>query len=124
MKRTLNCLIVLVITAMAMVSCLPDDDDVFDETLLYGRWKSGTAYYRFDEGGTGKTWDTSDGVDETDEGGDLTWTLVRSDLTIIRITTTTGSGVPHTYTVIQLNTTTLKLNDGFETVTYTKVNED
>lgn len=41
MKRTLNCLIVLVITAMAMVSCLPDDD-VFDETLLYGRWKSGT----------------------------------------------------------------------------------
>lgn len=124
MKRTLNYLIVLVITAMAMVSCLPDDDDVFDETLLYGRWKSGTAYYRFDEGGTGKTWDTSDGVDETDEGGDLTWTLVKSDLTIIRITTTTGSGVPHTYTVIQLNTTTLKLNDGFETVTYTKVNED
>jgi len=33
MKRTFNYLIALVITAIAMVSCLPEED-VFDETLL------------------------------------------------------------------------------------------
>ncbi|MDD4490010.1 MAG: lipocalin family protein [Paludibacter sp.] len=120
MKRTLNCLIVLVITAMAMVSCLPDDD-VFDETLLYGRWKSGTEYYRFDEAGTGKNWDTADSTEE-DEGGNFTWTLVKSDLTIIRLQTMGGDGVPHVYTVIELTPTILKLNDGFDTKTYSKVN--
>ncbi|MDD2284816.1 MAG: hypothetical protein PHQ11_05375 [Paludibacter sp.] len=123
MKRTFNYLIALVITAIAMVSCLPEED-VFDETLLYGRWRSGVAYIRFDEGGAGKEWDLTPGKEtyEDDEGGEMTWTLVKSDLTIIRITTTTGSGVPHTYTVIQLTSTTLKLNDGFGTITYTKVN--
>lgn len=120
MKRTFNYLIALVITAIAMVSCLPEDD-VFDETLLYGRWKSGTEYYRFDEGGTGKNWDTVDSTEE-DEDGNFTWTLVKSDLTIIRIQTMGGDGVPHVYTVIELTPTTLKLNDGFDSKTYSKVN--
>lgn len=123
MKRTFNYLIALVITAIAMVSCLPEED-VFDETLLYGRWKSGVEYIRFDEGGTGKEWDLTEGKEtyEDDEGGELTWTLVKSDLTIIRIQTMGGDGAPHVYTVIELTPTTLKLNDGFDSKTYSKVN--
>lgn len=123
MKRIFNYLIALVITAIAMVSCLPEGD-VFDETLLYGRWKSGVEYIRFDEGGTGKEWDLTEGKEtyEDDEGGELTWTLVKSDLNIIRIQSN-NSRVPHTYTVIELTPTLLKLDDnGFETKTYSKVN--
>ena len=113
MKRTFNYLIALVITAIAMVSCLPEED-VFDETLLYGRWKSGVEYIRFDEGGTGKEWDLTFGQEtyEEDEGGEMTWALVKTDLTIIRILNITGNGVPHNYTVLELTPTTLKLNDG------------
>jgi hypothetical protein len=123
MKRTFYYLIALVITAIAMVSCLPEDD-IFDETLLYGRWKSGVEYIRFDEGGTGKEWDLTEGKEtyEDDPGGELTWTLVKSDLNIIRILSN-NSKVPHTYTVIELTPTLLKLDDnGFETKTYSKVN--
>lgn len=120
MKRTFNYLVAFVIATIAMVSCFPEKND-FEETLLHGKWHSGTEYYRFDKGGTGKTWDTVDS-NEDDEGGNFTWTLVKADLTIVRITTTTGGGIPHTYTVIELNATTLKLNDGFTTKVYTKVN--
>ncbi|GAB1415100.1 hypothetical protein MASR2M117_05060 [Paludibacter sp.] len=119
MKQKINYLLALMFIAMAMVSCTPEDD-IFDETLLYGKWKSGTEFYRFDSDGKGKNWDASE-TNEDDKGGNFTWTLVKADLTIIRISTTTGGGVPHTYTVKELASSTLKLDDGFETKTYSKV---
>ncbi|OJV39192.1 MAG: hypothetical protein BGO29_02980 [Bacteroidales bacterium 36-12] len=120
MKQKINYLLALVFIAIAMVSCMPEDD-IFDETLLYGKWKSGTEFYRFDSDGKGKNWDAAE-TEEDDEGGSFTWTLVKADLTVIRITTTTGSGIPHTYTVLELTSSKLKFNDGFEDQTFSKVN--
>lgn len=120
MKRTFNYLLAFVIAAMAMVSCLPEED-FFDEGLLIGKWRSGTEYYRYDDGGTGVSWDTSDDVTE-EEGQAYTWTLERSELTHIHVVTV-GGGVPKVYTVTQLTTTTLKYKDDFNnTFSFVKVN--
>jgi len=119
MKRLFNFLPVLFLVAVFFTSCLPEEE-VFDENLLIGKWRSGTEYYRYDAGGNGKTWDTSDDVTEEDPGGDFTWTLVKSELTHIHIIEMGGS-VPKVYTVTELTATTLKYEDDFDSYTYTKV---
>ena len=123
MKRTTFYLLSFVITVFAFTSCLPMED-VFDESLLIGKWVSGTEYYRYDTGGNGATWDTSDDVSEA-EGQKFTWTLVNSDLTVIHILATTGNGVPKTYTVTELTATTLKYKDSFnKSFEFTKVTKN
>ena len=119
MRKTFNYLITLVIIAITMVSCFPEED-VFDETLLIGKWRSGTEYYRYDDGGTGVSWDTS--VDQSEEEGQAyTWTLVRSELTHIHVIEM-GGGVPKVYKLTQLTATTLTYKDDFKTYSYTRVN--
>lgn len=111
MKRLLNYLPVLFIVAVLFSSCLPEED--FDEALLIGKWRSGTEYYRYNAGGTGKTWDTSDDVTEEDPGGDFTWTLVKAELTHIHVIEMGGS-VPKVYTVTKLTETALEYIDDFD----------
>jgi hypothetical protein len=98
---------------------------MFDQSLLIGKWVStvapGTEYYRYDIGGTGVTWDTSDNVTEA-EGQPYTWTLVNADLTLIHIMVTGGNGVPKIYTVTELTSSTLKYKDNFNIAySYSKV---
>ncbi len=113
-------LIVVVIMAFGFFACNPIED-MFDETLLIGKWNSGTEFYRYDINGKGATWDTKDDVQEAD-GQKFTWTLVNADLTHIHIMEIGGSGVPKTYTVTELTATSLKYKDGFnKTFSYTKV---
>ena len=60
------------------------EDSFFDESLLIGKWASGTVFYKYLSDHTGKTWDTSDDVTEA-EAQPFTWTLVKSELTHIHI---------------------------------------
>lgn len=99
-----------VLLTMLFVSCEPEDT-VFDETLLYGKWVSGTVHYKYMSDGTGYTWDTADDVTEA-EAQDFTWTLEGSDLTQIHILEMGGT-VPKYYTVTVLTATTLKYKDDF-----------
>ncbi len=94
-----------------MASCLPETN-TFDASLLIGKWKSGTLYYRYDTGGTGATWDTADDVTET-EAQKFNWTLEQSSLTHIYIMETGGYGVPKIYKVTELTATVLKYEDEF-----------
>jgi len=119
MKRSLLFLAVLSV-AVLLNSCSKEEE--FDETLLYGKWKTGTVYYKYLSDHNGSTWDTSDDVTE-DEAQPFTWTLVKSELKQIHIMEM-GGNVPKTYTVTKLTTTTLEYKDVVSNKTYsfTKVN--
>ncbi len=109
MKKILIFLMAATLTGLLLVSC--EEFEEFDETLLIGKWESGTLYYRYFSDGTGYTWDVGDDVNE-DEAQDYTWTLVESELTHIHILEIGGT-VPKLYTVLELTSTSLVYEDDF-----------
>jgi len=109
MKRAICITLFGAFLALMMVSC--EEETHFDEELIYGKWKSGTLYYRYFSGGTGYTWDTGDDVGE-DEAQNFTWTLVKSELTHIHILEI-GGKVPKVYTVKELTASRLRYEDDF-----------
>lgn len=117
MKRLLYLVSILILVALGISSC--QKEEYFDETLLYGRWKSGTEYYKYNNDGTGGTWDTADDMTEAD-AQPFTWTLEASDLTQIHILEMGGT-LPKFYTVTELTSTTLKYKDEYDSYTFTKV---
>lgn len=111
MKKTLFCLAVCIVLALLADSCENLEKPTFDESLLIGKWRSGTLYYKYLADGTGGTWDTADDVTE-EEAQAYTWTLVNDELTqnhILEI----GGTVPKVYTVTELTETSLKYHDSF-----------
>ena len=118
MKRFIICLTACLSLSLMFNSCSKDDNVSFDETLLYGYWKSGTVNYRYDSNGMGVTWDTSDDVTEQ-EGQSFNWTLNKADLTLTHYI----NGVPQLpkpYTVTDLTTTSLKYHDDYSSFSFTK----
>jgi hypothetical protein len=110
MKKTLFYLTAFLVISFLAVSCEPAEE-TFDESLLIGKWQSGTLFYKYLTDGTGGTWDTSDDVTEA-EAQFFTWTLVKSTLTQIHVLEMGGS-VPKVYTVTELTATSLKYKDDF-----------
>ncbi len=124
MKKSIKYLSIILFTAFTMVSCFPEDinEEKFDETLLYGKWKAETLFYNYKFDGTGTTWDTSDDVTE-EEAQNFTWTLESSELTHIYILEIGGS-VPKIYTITELTATKLTYEDDFGNAqTFTKVED-
>jgi len=107
MKKFVVCMIVIL--AFVFNSCQKEPDTVFNESLLIGKWVSGTVHYKYLSDHSGTTWDTADDVTEA-EGQPFTWTLDKSELTQIHILVTGGS-VPKIYTLTLLTATALKYND-------------
>lgn len=110
MKKTLRYLAMLAVVTLFAVSCTKEEI-TYDQTLLTGKWQSGTLFYKYFADGTGTTWDTSDDVTEA-EAQAFTWTLVNDLMTHIHILEMGGS-VPKVYTVTELTETTLKYHDDF-----------
>ena len=107
-------------SATIFVSCKPEPS--FDGDLLIGKWVSGTEYYRYDNDGTGATWDTSDDVSES-EAQPFTWEFDpnTNDLTLIH-QMEMGGQIPKSYTVTALNDSILKYKDRYsQTFTYNRV---
>ena len=117
MKKLLAYLIICLSFIVFFSSCEKTDES-FDESLLIGKWVSGTEHYKYNSNYTGSTWDTKDDVTE-EEAQKFTWTLDKADLTQIHILEVGGS-VPKSYTVTILTATTLKYRDGFQTYSFTK----
>lgn len=122
---------VLCVMALGLASCQKEEE--FDETLLYGKWKSGTEYLRFDATYSdftrhngdvvqvnGAFWDTNDDVSES-EAQSFTWTLEKSTLTIIH-QGEMGSKSPRVYKILKLTSGTLSLKESSSGVVqdYTK----
>ena len=125
MKINSKLLFVFVAVAVFMSSCLPIED-VFDETLLIGKWRStdektSQLYYRYDANYKGVSWDESEDVKES-EAQAFTWELKMTTLTHIHIMEKGGVGVPKIYTVIKLTATELVYKDDFnKTFKFTKI---
>jgi hypothetical protein len=121
MKKTLLYLTMFTILTLLAVSCT-EEDTTYDQTLLTGKWQSGTLFYKYLANGTGGTWDTADNVTEA-EAQEFTWTLVNDLMTHIHVLEMGGS-VPKIYTVTELTATSLKYQDDFGvTFSFTKVSK-
>jgi hypothetical protein len=119
MKKNLILLLTIVSIALMFNACTKEETS-FDETLLIGKWVSGTVYYKYISDYTGGTWDTADDVTE-EEAQPFTWSLVKSELTHIHIMEV-GGNIPKVYTVTELTASVLKYKDDFGvTYTYTKL---
>ena len=101
---------IIAISIVGLNSCTPEDVN-FEESYLYGTWKSGTLYEKYLSNGTGTTWDTADDVSE-DEAQAFTWTLKTDKLTHIHLLEMGGS-VPKVYTVITLTEDLLVYEDDY-----------
>ncbi|MDR2910332.1 MAG: hypothetical protein LBV47_03060 [Bacteroidales bacterium] len=118
MKKILFIAIVFLLSSVLFNSC--EKEYEFDETLLYGKWKQGTLYYKYLSDHTGATWDTSEDVTE-EEAQKFTWTLVNSELRQIHIMEI-GGEIPKNYNITELTATSLKYNDSFSSYSFSKVN--
>ena len=118
-KKSFRYFTMLAVITLLAVSCTKEET-TFDQTLLTGKWQSGTLFYKYFADGTGGTWDTADNVTEA-EAQAFTWTLVKDLLTQIHILEIGGS-VPKVYTVTELTETSLKYHDDFGvSFSFTKV---
>ncbi|MDD2617757.1 MAG: hypothetical protein PHT87_03055 [Bacteroidales bacterium] len=116
-QKTGLLLLIVLFSVSVFTSCITEFE--YDSSLLIGKWVSGTEYYRYNEDGTGLTWDTADDVSE-EEAQAFTWTLVYSTLTHIHIMEI-GGVVPKVYTVTELTATSLQYEDEFgNTHSFTK----
>lgn len=114
MKKFALIFVSIAATVLSMTSCSSDDDDVnpnFDESLIIGKWKSGTLYERYDLDYSGATWDTADDVTEA-EAQNFTWTITKDQLEQIHIIEN-GGKVPKVYTITNLTATTLEYEDAY-----------
>ena len=101
-------------------SCNRESENL-DKTLLYGKWKSGDLYYRYDSNGWGATWDESEDVRE-DEAQRYRWTLSKAELMQMHELEMAGSfDIPKYYTITELTASTLRYKDDFRSFSFTKV---
>jgi len=115
MKRFLLVITSLVLVTLFTTSCEKEDDRIsFDQTLIIGKWKSGTIYERYDPDNRGATWDTADDVTES-EAQKFTWTIEIDKLEQIHIIEN-GGKIPKVYTLLTLNASTLEYEDDYGNV--------
>ena len=109
-------LCLLLITALC--ACTPDDptEGDFDVTHLYGKWcQEGTKiYYKYNDDGTGATWDESDDVYE-DEAQAFTWEVDGSEMIHIHLTETGTAQIPKYYIITFLSFDELDYYDAYVT---------
>ena len=112
MKRLLLVILSLVLVMLFSTSCEIIEEEVsFDQTLIIGKWQSGTLFERYDLDSTGATWDTADDVIEA-EAQEFTWTIEIDQLEQIHIIEN-GGVVPKVYTLTTLTETTLEYTDDY-----------
>jgi hypothetical protein len=103
MKKLLGFLCALMSLLMIFTSCQKNKDDVtFDESLLIGRWVSGTDYFKFNKDNTSFSWNSQLGFGKT-----FTWTLNQNSINIVE----TSSAVTNKYKLTQLTSTILVFTD-------------
>lgn len=87
------------------------EDAAYDTDLLIGLWQSGTVYYRYNEDGSGSTWDTADDVTE-EEAGRFTWEINKKRM-IHKHQLEIGGTVPKAYTIKRLDLLNLEYTDDY-----------
>lgn len=126
---------VLCVMTLGLASCQKEEE--FDETLLYGKWKSDEEFLRLDEtysdfnryNGTvvqvnGARWDYSAGEDiKESEASPIIWSFSKNTLRIQEVFRSSNTAEYHDYTVTKLTSTTLCCKNYYgKSYTYIKVN--
>ncbi len=113
MKRLALIILSLAFAALFTSSCSSDEETQasFDESLIIGKWQSGTLFERYDLDKSGATWDTADDVKE-EEAQEFTWTIDKDQLEQIHIIVS-GGVVPKVYTITNLTATSMEYKDTF-----------
>ena len=122
MKRLALIILGLAFAALFTSSCSTDDETKpsFDESLIIGKWQSGTLFERYDLDKSGATWDTADDVKE-EEAQEFTWTIDKDQLEQIHIIVTVGV-VPKVYTITNLTASSMEYKDSYgETTSFSKL---
>ena len=93
-----------------------DQPEVFHDTdfnvdNLYGVWEENEVYYRYNDDGTGVTWDISDDVTE-DEGTELEWEINKDNF-IHYYKMDMGPKIPKSYIMKVLEVDSLIYEDDF-----------
>ena len=87
------------------------EDQVYDTELFIGLWQSGSVFYRYNEDGTGGTWDTADDVTEA-EASKFTWEVNKNRLLHIH-QMEIGGVIPKAYTIRNIDLANLEYVDDF-----------
>lgn len=104
-----------------LVSCYPEEVEYeFSVSDIYGKWRSGSVYYKYEYNNEGVTWDESDDVYE-DEGQRFTWEIVGDDMTHIYIMEMGETAVPKTYVIDELTPTVLRYHDYYKSYKFDKI---
>jgi hypothetical protein len=118
MKKTASFPVFLVLLVVALCGCTPDDptEGDFEIEYLYGKWcqEDTRIYYKYNEDGTGVTWDESDDVYE-DEAQAFTWEVDGSEMIHIHLTETGTAQVPKYYIITFLSFDQLDYYDAYVT---------
>ena len=107
-------------------SCEPEDiplpEDQINIDYLYGKWNQEHTmiYYRYNEDGTGCTWDEADDITE-DEAQRFTWEVDGNQMIHIHLTETGTAKVPKQYIITSLSNVQLSYYDAYNTYTFHKV---
>lgn len=88
------------------------EDQVYDTDLIIGLWQAGTLFYRFNDDGSGVTWDSSDDVSEL-EGGKLTWELNKSRFIHYHRMEVSDAIIPKTYLIRKLDLMNMEIEDDY-----------
>lgn len=87
------------------------EEQTYDTDLIIGLWQNGTVHYRFNDDGTGVTWDTADDVLES-EGSKFTWEVNKSTFTHFH-QMEIGGTIPKPYKIKKLDLMNLEYVDPY-----------
>ncbi|MDM8159664.1 hypothetical protein QUH73_07560 [Labilibaculum sp. K2S] len=112
MKRITLLFLSIAAAALFSTSCTDEETHPsFDESLIIGKWKSGTLFERYDSDKSGATWDEGEDVKES-EAQKFTWTITKDQLEQIHIIEN-GGNVPKVYTITNLTASSLEYEDAY-----------
>ncbi len=113
------CFFATLLVIVALSSCKKDED--FDESLIPGKWQTGTEFWVYEVNGLGHTWDPAEDITE-DEAQSFSWEVSGAQLTITHMGEM-GETIPKTYTIKTLTNTTFAMKDEIsgKVTTYTRV---
>lgn len=92
------------------------EDKVYDTDLIIGLWQSGTVFYRFNEDGSGRTWDIADDVTEV-EGSKLTWEVNKTRFIHYHQMEVNDAIIPKAYNINNLDLMNLEIEDDYDVKT-------
>ena len=114
MKKIL--ILLAVCSLFASCSLFENDNHItVSENQLYGCWvKTGTQeYWRYNENGTGVTWDESEDVSEEESNLTFTWSVREDELTHIFSGSMDNQYVPKIYTIKAISSSSMSWEDDY-----------